>query len=227
MFTAYPTYSKFRTLKLASPQMRGEDVYALQNALVDLGYSVGSAGADGFFGSDTDKAVRKFQEAVKAGDPKFVVDGLAGGGTQKAAAVRLAESASFASGVPIKRLYGQLEHESSFRLGVYSIQYSNGSYDAGVAQRNTALTPAQEGYEVKDSIDALAARVKHYYALFSGLPTDRRWDLAQGSWNAPAWACYIAKQEGATGVPANQTAKPSDANRAIFETYIASVSAYA
>lgn len=229
MFTAYPTYSKFRTLKLTSPQMRGEDVYALQNALVSLGYSVGSAGADGFFGSDTDKGVRKFQESVKAGDPKFVVDGLAGGGTQKAAAVKLAESAAFESGVPIKRLYGQLEHESSFRLGIYSIQYDNGSYDAGVAQRNTALTPPQEGFEVEDSINALAARVKEYYTHFEGIPTDRRWDLAQGAWNAPAWACYLAHAEGANNswVAARKSRSLSDAQRARIETYIASVSAYA
>jgi len=227
MFTAYPTYSKFRSLRLVAPQMQGEDVYALQSALIEAGYTVGADGADGYFGSNTDKAVRRFQEAVKADDPKFVVDGIAGGGTQKALAVRLITSESFRTGVPYARLYGQIEHESSFRLGIYSVQYANGSYDAGVAQRNTALTPPKEGFTPDPSIEALANRVKHYYDLFQGLPTDRRWDLAQGSWNAPAWACYFAKKEGATGVPANQTAKPSPENQVRFENYVASVSAYA
>jgi peptidoglycan hydrolase-like protein with peptidoglycan-binding domain len=39
----------------------GEDVRALQNALMKLGYSVGSAGADGDFGGMTERAVIEFQ----------------------------------------------------------------------------------------------------------------------------------------------------------------------
>ena len=40
---------------------RGDDVKALQEALEKLGYSVGSYGADGDFGADTENAVIKFQ----------------------------------------------------------------------------------------------------------------------------------------------------------------------
>ena len=41
--------------------MEGEDVKALQNALIDLGYSCGKWGADGDFGDATELAVEKFQ----------------------------------------------------------------------------------------------------------------------------------------------------------------------
>ena len=40
---------------------RGDLVKIFQNALIECGYSVGSAGADGIFGSDTSSAVSKFQ----------------------------------------------------------------------------------------------------------------------------------------------------------------------
>ena len=45
-----------------SKGMRGDDVRDLQNMLQDAGYSVGKAGADGIFGSDTLRAVASFQE---------------------------------------------------------------------------------------------------------------------------------------------------------------------
>ena len=41
---------------------RGDDVKALQNALIKLGYSVGSYGADGDFGQATETAVIQFQK---------------------------------------------------------------------------------------------------------------------------------------------------------------------
>lgn len=51
----------------------GADVLELQNALVELGYSVGSAGIDGEFGDDTEAAVKAFQR-----DHGLEVDGEAG-----------------------------------------------------------------------------------------------------------------------------------------------------
>ena len=59
--------------------MRGEDVRALQNALIDAGYSVGPAGADGKFGNDTFRAVASFQE-----DHGLPVTGIADPATMKA-----------------------------------------------------------------------------------------------------------------------------------------------
>lgn len=62
-----------------SKGMRGEDVRALQNALIDAGCSVGPAGADGKFGSDTFRAVAAFQE-----DHGLPVTGIADPATIKA-----------------------------------------------------------------------------------------------------------------------------------------------
>ena len=59
--------------------MRGDDVWDLQNLLLDAGYSVGRAGADGVFGSDTFRAVAAFQE-----DHGLEVDGIAGRETMAA-----------------------------------------------------------------------------------------------------------------------------------------------
>jgi peptidoglycan hydrolase-like protein with peptidoglycan-binding domain len=201
---------------------KGEDVYALQTALVDQGFSVGNSGADGYFGNDTSTAVKAFQKAHG-----LVVDGIAGGKTQKLLSNLIGARVADKAGVPVKRVYGQTEHESSDWLGIYSAQYPNGSYDAGDAQMNTGLTPPQDGFNVPKALTALASRIKHYYDHFAGLPEARRWDLAQGTWNAPAWACYIAKQEGATQVTASETAKPTDAQRQQLESYIAAVSVYA
>lgn len=54
-------------------------VTLLQTMLMDLGYDVGAEGADGKFGNDTEKAVRKFQEAHEDwGGEKLNVDGLVG-----------------------------------------------------------------------------------------------------------------------------------------------------
>ncbi len=55
---------------------QGEEVRLLQQKLVSLGYSVGSAGADGDFGQGTYNAVVKFQS-----DHGLLVDGVVGDGT--------------------------------------------------------------------------------------------------------------------------------------------------
>lgn len=51
----------------------GEEVTKLQNTLMDAGYDVGSAGADGIYGSATESAVRKYQQ-----DNGLDADGVAG-----------------------------------------------------------------------------------------------------------------------------------------------------
>lgn len=55
---------------------KGEYVKALQILLIGRGYSCGSAGADGDFGSATDSAVRKYQKAKS-----LEIDGIAGKAT--------------------------------------------------------------------------------------------------------------------------------------------------
>lgn len=59
--------------------MEGNDVKELQEVLIRLGYNLGSYGADGDFGSATEKAVKEFQK--KAG---IKVDGIFGNGSYAA-----------------------------------------------------------------------------------------------------------------------------------------------
>lgn len=51
----------------------GTEVKKLQQSLIDAGYSVGSSGADGIYGSNTAAAVKKYQQ-----DNGLTVDGIAG-----------------------------------------------------------------------------------------------------------------------------------------------------
>lgn len=67
------------TLLQLSKGATGEQVKTLQRLLNALGYSVGSAGVDGSFGSATDAAVRKFQKANG-----LTVDGVVGAYTWNA-----------------------------------------------------------------------------------------------------------------------------------------------
>jgi peptidoglycan hydrolase-like protein with peptidoglycan-binding domain len=113
LFEGFPTYDRFRTLHLTGPATRGEDVYALQTALDATGFDTG--GADGILGTRTAQAIVEAQKKLG-----LAVDGLAGGGTQKALALRIATGVRTRHGLPSGALHGQLEHESGFRLGNYS-----------------------------------------------------------------------------------------------------------
>ena len=54
----------------------GDQVKALQTLLIGYGYSCGKAGADGDFGTNTEKAVKKYQKAVG-----LAADGIVGANT--------------------------------------------------------------------------------------------------------------------------------------------------
>lgn len=71
-----PTTDARPTLRKGS---KGADVKALQEALIALGYSCGSWGADGDFGTATENAVKAFQKAHG-----LTVDGIAGAKTYAA-----------------------------------------------------------------------------------------------------------------------------------------------
>lgn len=222
MFTDYPTYSMYRNLKLISPIMRGEDVWAVQSGLIELGLSLPKYGADGFFGSET-------SQAITAAQKKFglYVDGICGGQTQRAMALKLVERVNLKYGIPKGALKGQVEHESSYRFGAYSAPHEDGKWDAGLCQENLDEFSAKDAYDPAAALDDLGDRIRGHYNYFAGLSEHRRWALAQGSWNAPAYACYYAKLEGATQVAETDCAKPptqADADK--FNTYVASVTAY-
>lgn len=220
MFATIPTYDRYRSLELLSPMLRGEDVYALQLALNSAGFPAGDA--DGILGSATAGAIRVAQTTLH-----LVVDGKAGGLTQRGLALVLADRITARYGLPRGALKGQLEHESGFRVGNYSPLRADGSYDAGLCQTNTAETTPSQGFDPAYSINKLGARIRTHYDKFAGIMDNRRrWALAQGSWNAPAYACWIARQEGATGVPLSDTKQPGNTARTTFEAYVASVSTY-
>lgn len=69
-----------RLLLLTRPLMKGADVKAVQEKLIDLGYNIGTSGADGIFGAATEDAVAKFQEDQDI-DP---IDGIVGDKTRQA-----------------------------------------------------------------------------------------------------------------------------------------------
>jgi Putative peptidoglycan binding domain len=219
MFTILPTYNRYRTLMVTAPQQQGEDVFALQTALNDQGFPVGAL--DGILGVKTGAAITAAQKSLH-----IVADGKAGGGTQKELAMAIASKVAVALDIPISAFMGQLEFESGFRLGNYSPPRADNTYDAGVAQRNTRHTPPEQGFDPAASITALGNVIRQHYDLFVGLAPHRRWALAQGAWNAPAFACYIAREEGATQVTKSMTAQPYPEARAIFEAYVAHASVY-
>jgi Putative peptidoglycan binding domain/D-alanyl-D-alanine carboxypeptidase len=69
-----------RLLSLQSPILQGDDVKAVQTKLIELGFDVGSTGADGLFGAATAKAVIEFQ-TQKNLNP---IDGIVGSATKAA-----------------------------------------------------------------------------------------------------------------------------------------------
>lgn len=62
-----------RVLKVTKPLMNGDDVKALQEALIARNYHCGIAGADGIYAKNTAYAIRCFQSAHG-----LIVDGKAG-----------------------------------------------------------------------------------------------------------------------------------------------------
>jgi peptidoglycan hydrolase-like protein with peptidoglycan-binding domain len=223
LFTAYPAYNPYRVLYDRSdkglPLLQGEDVYALQKA---LNYFGAGLVVDGVLGPKTGAAIWSFQER-----PGLVRDGKAGQATQRALALGI-----LAGFVPVdtalyRLLAGQLEHESSYLLGNYSAKREDGTFDAGVAQRNTAHTPAGAGFDPVASINALVAQVRTAYRQYADTsqfrphtddPKDRRYKLAAGSWNAPAFANYYA------GVQPWQVPGPTAAE--LFLAYIEDAAVY-
>ena len=218
-WTVYPTYSNYRTLHRTDPPQRGFDVYALQIALNAINGS--NLALDGILGDHTQAQIKPAQKAVGA-----KTDGKAGGETQLKLALKLAHDLN-TGGVPEALVHGQVEHESSGRLGCKSALRNDGTYDAGVVQRNTEHTPAQEGFQPIHALAAYLNQTAEAFRLFEGVAPDRRrWALAAGSWNAPAFAAWIAREEGARKVRPDQVLRPTDSARATLEAYIASACAH-
>lgn len=219
--TQHPSYQRGRALywKKDKPVLVGEDVFAWQSLVFALGEFVS---VDGRFGADTYVSTINVQERFG-----LEADGIVGPKTRAAAVDHVARSARNKFELPIGALFGQLSHESGLDPGIYSwIIRPGGYYDAGVAQLNTSLHSPRLAFDAPKAIDFLARTIRSYFDAFRGVSTARRWDLAQGAWNAPAFASYYARIEGAAGVSAASTLKPSATAATTFQAYIDSVTAY-
>lgn len=242
MFTSYPTYAKLRPLKLASPVTLGEDAYALQCALNE----VDGAGltTDGAFGRKTSDAVRTYQTKKAVTDPTIGdADGIVGPLTLRALSLDVCRLVSKESTVRFVALKGQSEFESGHRPGIYSPLHNPGtvkqSWDSGQVQENSLVKFVEPGdtlaarvrraFTPLSAVRDLAARIVEHRDHFAEIPNaDRRLQLAQGSWNAPAWACHLAYDEGARNdwVAARKSLSLSAAQRLAIETYMAHVAVY-
>lgn len=109
---------------------RGDDVRKLQQALQSAGYDVGSTGADGVYGRNTQAAVRRYQQANGLG-----VDGIAGDLTQgKLYGGGSGQSTAQSTALPAQKPYytpsadveaykQQLQQTMQKKPGAYSSQY--------------------------------------------------------------------------------------------------------
>lgn len=224
MFNTRPQYEKYRALHLVTPLLVGEDVYALQTALNDVltQRDIPQIAPDGWFGEDTLKATKAVQSVLK-----LVVDGRVGPATWNAVGKDVAVRARQRHHIAIGLLYGQLAHESSLRGGMYSDLNRNGTWDVGIAQLNSHVHPDfKASFTVPYAVNLTAKQTREFYEEFAGVAERRRWALAAGAHNAPAWARYLAREEGATRVRKADTALPTATQRKVLEEYITSVTAY-
>lgn len=209
---SYPLNEKGYQYRPLKQGQRGWDVYALQTALADAGFPLGDF--DGIFGPATHRAVCGYQESRA-----LTSDGIAGTVTQRSLALREAWNAQRKYKLPSGSMKGQVEAESAFLLGNHSPVYGEGWYDVGVTQRATRYTAIGVGFNSPASLEALAKQVRTNYDLYKsyGKVTNERrlWELAMGSWNAPAWTNTLAK---------GGTLKPEQ--KAWIEDYVDRVTVY-
>lgn len=227
-FNKYPTYDKYRPLYWRRPPAQlqvGADVFALQHAINSI---MGSAlKTDGALGEKTDAGIGALQ--AKLG---LVVDKHAGPKTQTAICLTLLAGLASSTTETYRICRGQLEHESSYRVGNYSAKRQDPkatlgwSYDAGAAQLNTALVSPEVGFNPREAIGRQVIHLEDHFMAYADTSkyrgTDhsqrRRWLLAAGSWNAPAWTNWLA------GVKPDD--EPDADQRATLEAYMSDVTIY-
>jgi hypothetical protein len=171
----------YRPLKKGN---KGWDVLALQTAL--------NVGRDGDFGAITDAAVRGYQDRTG-----LTVDGIAGVVTQRSLCLHHIWPAQEKNQTPPGLMRGQVEKESGFILGNHSAMRDNKTWDVGPCQRNTQYVSIEAGFDVPGSVAFLGLHLRRKHDEYRGygkVNDERRlWELAAGSWNAPAWADRLAK----------------------------------
>ncbi len=116
--TATTSNTSTATKSYLSKGDKGNDVKTMQTMLIACGYSCGSYGADGDFGSGSDKALRKFQ-----GDYGLTVDGKYGSKSK----------------AKLESVYNQ--NKSSKSLGTYKVTAKSGLYVREGAGTNYDIVP--------------------------------------------------------------------------------------
>jgi hypothetical protein len=116
--TATTSNTSTATKSYLSKGDKGNDVKTMQTMLIACGYSCGSYGADGDFGSGSDKALRKFQ-----GDYGLTVDGKYGSKSK----------------AKLESVYNQ--KKSSKSLGTYKVTAKSGLYVREGAGTNYDIVP--------------------------------------------------------------------------------------
>lgn len=116
--TATTSNTSTATKSYLSKGDKGNDVKTMQTMLIACGYSCGSYGADGDFGSGSDKALRKFQ-----GDYGLTVDGKYGSKSK----------------AKLECVYNQ--KKSSKSLGTYKVTAKSGLYVREGAGTNYDIVP--------------------------------------------------------------------------------------
>lgn len=116
--TATTSNTSTATKSYLSKGDKGNGVKTMQTMLIACGYSCGSYGADGDFGSDSDKALRKFQ-----GDYGLAVDGKYGSKSK----------------AKLESVYNR--KKSSKPLGTYKVTAKSGLYVREGAGTNYNIVP--------------------------------------------------------------------------------------
>lgn len=116
--TATTSNTSTATKSYLSKGDKGNGVKTMQTMLIACGYSCGSYGADGDFGSDSDKALRKFQ-----GDYSLTVDGKYGSKSK----------------AKLESVYNR--KKSSKPLGTYKVTAKSGLYVREGAGTNYNIVP--------------------------------------------------------------------------------------
>lgn len=222
-------------LRLAAVRRGSQNhtVWALQTCFVYHGHDLA---VDGDFGPNTERSVRLWQEGRD-----LIVDGIAGPVTQRSLVLIGAQRSADKYGLIVAAHKGQLLHESSGLVGIHTPRYHHGggltSYDAGVAQCNSRYHHPEDAFTLAYALTTLASFTKVRYLAYSKsdplrasrlqsrglspLTKRRRWELAHGSWNRPAYAAWLAGQS--TTDPVAPAGAPTAEQRAQLEAYIRAV----
>lgn len=190
-YVAQHAAGAFRPLRLEAEWLRGGDVYALQTCLHVWNPDII---CDGWFGPQSDAVVEEVQSRLG-----LVVDGIAGNVTQSTLTTKIAKRVGARFELPPGVPLGHVQQECSGIPGNYGPIYTSGqakgTRDRGAVMMNTGPWPSDAlAFDAPAAIAELCMKVKGKFVAYSrSVDTRRAWQLACGSWNAPAWTDALAR----------------------------------